>query len=44
MATGYSCRSQVKLVDNRRLLHPIQVVRSLLSAALPTEQDAIYDI
>jgi Fe-S oxidoreductase len=26
LATGYSCRSQVKLIDDIRLLHPVQAL------------------
>lgn len=37
MATGYSCRSQAKLMDGRRLAHPLQAIRAVLqeNAALP---------
>ncbi len=31
MATGYSCRSQVKEIDNTRILHPLEVIKDLLS-------------
>jgi Fe-S oxidoreductase len=30
LATGYSCRSQVALIDGVRLLHPIQALLGLL--------------
>ncbi|HXV31633.1 MAG TPA: (Fe-S)-binding protein, partial [Sinorhizobium sp.] len=30
MATGYSCRSQVKLIDKRKTPHPLQIIRALL--------------
>ena len=30
MASGYSCRSQVKAIDDRRLPHPLQVLDQLL--------------
>lgn len=30
MATGYSCRSQAKLMDGRRLPHPLQVIHAIL--------------
>ncbi|MFD1329219.1 D-2-hydroxyglutarate dehydrogenase YdiJ [Mycoplana ramosa] len=32
MATGYSCRSQANLMEGRRLLHPLQVIRAILQA------------
>jgi Fe-S oxidoreductase len=31
MATGYSCRSQVKEIDNKRLPHPFQVIDKIMS-------------
>ncbi|MFB2602846.1 hypothetical protein ACE04B_12625, partial [Rhizobium phaseoli] len=31
MATGYSCRSQVKEIDGRRLPHPLQVIAGIMS-------------
>lgn len=31
MATGYSCRSQVKIVQDQSLLHPIQVINALIA-------------
>ncbi|ANL31563.1 FAD/FMN-containing dehydrogenase protein (plasmid) [Rhizobium phaseoli] len=31
MATGYSCRSQVKEIDGRRLPHPLQVIAGIVS-------------
>lgn len=31
MATGYSCRSQVKIMEGRAVLHPIQVMKTLIS-------------
>lgn len=30
MATGYSCRSQVKEIDRRTIPHPLEVIRDLL--------------
>lgn len=33
MVTGYSCRSQVKAIDDRRLPHPLQVLDQLLTAS-----------
>ncbi|NOL49981.1 FAD-binding and (Fe-S)-binding domain-containing protein [Pelistega europaea] len=30
LATGYSCRSQVKLVEQRRMKHPIEVLADIL--------------
>ena len=36
MATGYSCRSQVKAIDHLELSHPISVLRTLLD---PASQD-----
>jgi FAD/FMN-containing dehydrogenase/Fe-S oxidoreductase len=30
MASGYSCRSQVKAIEDRRLLHPLQVLDRLI--------------
>ncbi len=30
VATGYSCRSQVKRLDNQRIPHPVQVLNNLL--------------
>lgn len=46
MATGYSCRSQAKLMEGRRLPHPLQVIRAVLqeNAALPLGRDATYDM
>jgi Fe-S oxidoreductase len=46
MATGYSCRSQARLIDGRRLPHPLQVIRTILqeNAALPLARDATYDM
>ncbi len=46
MATGYSCRSQAKLMDGRRLPHPLQVIRAVLeeNAPLSLERDARYDM
>ncbi|AOF93486.1 FAD-binding and (Fe-S)-binding domain-containing protein [Sinorhizobium sp. RAC02] len=32
MATGYSCRSQVKLMAERRIPHPLEVICTLLQA------------
>ncbi|MBX4970494.1 D-2-hydroxyglutarate dehydrogenase YdiJ [Rhizobium binae] len=31
MATGYSCRSQVKEIDGRRMPHPLQVIAGIVS-------------
>ncbi|KQV33546.1 MULTISPECIES: FAD-binding and (Fe-S)-binding domain-containing protein [unclassified Rhizobium] len=46
MATGYSCRSQAKLMEGRRLPHPLQVIRAVLqeNAALPLGRDTTYDM
>ncbi|MBR0846399.1 FAD-binding oxidoreductase [Bradyrhizobium diazoefficiens] len=33
LATGYSCRSQVKIMDGRRLLHPAEALLTLLRRA-----------
>ncbi|WP_313530739.1 FAD-binding and (Fe-S)-binding domain-containing protein [Shinella sp.] len=46
MATGYSCRSQVKLMDGVRLPHPIQAIRTTLqeSPTLPLGEDTTYDM
>ena len=46
MATGYSCRSQVKLMDGRAIPHPVQIIRACLqdNAALPLEECAMYDM
>ncbi|WP_313193348.1 FAD-binding and (Fe-S)-binding domain-containing protein [Shinella zoogloeoides] len=45
MATGYSCRSQAKLIDGLALPHPISIVRDLLrQASLPLERAATYDM
>jgi Fe-S oxidoreductase len=32
MATGYSCRSQVKRFDDQQLPHPVQVLLDVVSA------------
>src|SRR5215211_3912503 len=47
LADGYSCRSQVKLIDGVRLLHPVQALLVVLrnpirtgSRAEPTSRDA----
>ncbi len=32
LADGYSCRSQVKLVDGLRLPHPVEILRDHLAA------------
>lgn len=37
MATGYSCRSQVKTIDSFGLLHPIQVIERLLPTVPASE-------
>ncbi|KWV48671.1 hypothetical protein AS026_11880 [Rhizobium altiplani] len=34
MSTGYSCRSQVKIIDGVHLLHPLQVIDRLLERRL----------
>ncbi|WP_439615666.1 D-2-hydroxyglutarate dehydrogenase YdiJ [Shinella sp.] len=46
MATGYSCRSQAKLMDGRRIPHPLQILRARLEddAALPLKDGAMYDM
>ncbi|MCF3642647.1 FAD-binding oxidoreductase [Rhizobium sp. TRM95111] len=46
MATGYSCRSQVKLMSGRSIPHPLQIVRELLSegAVPPLEKPTMYDM
>ncbi len=46
MATGYSCRSQAKLIDGRKLPHPLQIIRTVLqeAASLPMERDTTYDV
>ncbi|MCQ4630309.1 FAD-binding oxidoreductase [Shinella sp. CPCC 100929] len=46
MATGYSCRSQAKLMDERQIPHPLQILRARLEddAALPLKDDAMYDM
>ncbi|MEW9616188.1 FAD-binding and (Fe-S)-binding domain-containing protein [Shinella sp. S4-D37] len=46
MATGYSCRSQVKLMDGVRLPHPIQAIRAALqeNPTLSLGGDATYDM
>ena len=31
MATGYSCRSQAKLVESKVVLHPVQVLKTLVA-------------
>ena len=36
MVTGYSCRSQVKLLDDAELPHPLQILLRLLSAEMKT--------
>jgi Fe-S oxidoreductase len=33
LADGYSCRSQVKLVDGLRLPHPVEILRDHLAAS-----------
>ena len=33
LATGYSCRSQVALIDGVKLLHPLQVLLGALARA-----------
>jgi Fe-S oxidoreductase len=46
MATGYSCRSQVKLMDGVRLPHPFQAIRATLqgNSTVPFVRDATYDM
>ncbi|CAN7262532.1 FAD-binding and (Fe-S)-binding domain-containing protein [Rhizobium sp. LjRoot30] len=46
MATGYSCRSQVKLMEQRQMPHPLQVIRAILQEeeTLPLEGRAMYDM
>ncbi|MGJ7038400.1 FAD/FMN-containing dehydrogenase/Fe-S oxidoreductase [Shinella sp. BE166] len=46
MATGYSCRSQAKLMDGRQIPHPLQILRARLEddAALPLKDGAMYDM
>ncbi|PPJ49497.1 FAD-binding oxidoreductase [Rhizobium sp. KAs_5_22] len=46
MATGYSCRSQVKLMDDVRLPHPFQAIRAALqeSHTLLLDRDTTYDM
>jgi len=33
LATGYSCRSQVEIIDGKRLPHPVEVLLKQLKAA-----------
>ena len=33
LATGYSCRSQVKRMDNRRLQHPAQALLAAMQSS-----------
>jgi FAD/FMN-containing dehydrogenase/Fe-S oxidoreductase len=46
MATGYSCRSQAKLIEGRQIPHPLQILRARLEndAALPLKEGAMYDM
>ncbi|MCP8894939.1 FAD-binding oxidoreductase [Shinella daejeonensis] len=46
MATGYSCRSQARIIDGRRLPHPLHAIRALLQGdpALPSGMDTTYDV
>jgi len=46
MATGYSCRSQAKIIDGRKLPHPLQAIRAILQGnpALPSGRDTTYDV
>lgn len=46
MATGYSCRSQAKAIDGRRLPHPLQAIRAILqrNPGLPSRRDTTYDV
>ena len=46
MATGYSCRSQVKLMEKRQMPHPLQIIRAILQeeAVLPLEEHVMYDM
>jgi Fe-S oxidoreductase len=32
LVTGYSCRSQVKRMDDKQLQHPLQMLKKLISA------------
>ena len=41
MATGYSCRSQVKLLDETDLPHPLQIMLRLLKAETKTERGKV---
>lgn len=46
MATGYSCRSQAKIIDGRQLPHPLQAIRAILQGnpTLPFGRKATYDV
>lgn len=35
LATGYSCRSQVKLMENRRMAHPVEILAHAVSDSRP---------
>jgi FAD/FMN-containing dehydrogenase/Fe-S oxidoreductase len=41
VATGYSCRSQVKRLDQHTLPHPAQVLLALIRSAKSTRRDSI---
>ncbi|MBY5459051.1 FAD-binding oxidoreductase [Rhizobium leguminosarum] len=41
MATGYSCRSQVKEIDNKRLPHPFQVIDKIMSEKADVPQSDV---
>lgn len=43
MATGYSCRSQAKLMDGRRLPHPLEVIRTVLQENPALSSGVRYD-
>jgi Fe-S oxidoreductase len=36
VATGYSCRSQVKRIDGIEIAHPVQALLELLTGAVPS--------
>ena len=38
VADGYSCRSQVKIIDGTRLAHPVQALLASLRAAASKER------
>jgi Fe-S oxidoreductase len=41
MATGYSCRSQVKEIDNKRIPHPFQVIDKIMSEKADAPQSDV---